>query len=106
MRNYFKKIVLTFVFALSFYSTSLKAETFESWLAQTKIEARAHGISHATIDAAFSDVALIQRVVELDKKQPETKKTFVQYREAIVNQNRITKGRKGSDYALYAGCGA
>ncbi|NCO03210.1 MAG: lytic murein transglycosylase [Alphaproteobacteria bacterium] len=93
MRNYFKKIVLTFVFALSFYSTSLKAETFESWLAQTKIEARAHGISHATIDAAFSDVALIQRVVELDKKQPETKKTFVQYREAIVNQNRITKGR-------------
>lgn len=93
MNFYFNKILLALVIILFFPCVSSKAETFDSWLAQTKQDARAKGISQATIDAAFIGVAPIQRVVELDKKQPEKKKTFVQYREAIVNQNRITKGR-------------
>lgn len=92
MHNFKKALLLIVIITISAPSP-LKAETFDSWLAQTKQQARAKGISQTTINAAFSGVSPIQRVVELDKKQPEWKKTFVQYREMIVNQNRIKKGR-------------
>jgi membrane-bound lytic murein transglycosylase B len=33
-------------------------------------------------------------VIELDRKQPENKKTFAQYRETVVNSARIAQGRE------------
>jgi membrane-bound lytic murein transglycosylase B len=94
MRYHFKKILLLIVL-IGFSSPALaQKQSFDYWLSDIKNKARAQGISETTINAALNGITPINRVIELDKKQPEWKKTFVQYREMIVNQNRINKGRR------------
>lgn len=68
--------------------------SFEAWLSQFKGEARQAGISEATITSALSGITPIHKVVELDRKQPEWKKTFAQYKQSIVSQDRIVRGRQ------------
>ncbi|MAZ75942.1 MAG: lytic transglycosylase [Micavibrio sp.] len=94
IKHCFNKVILLIAFTI--LSTSALAQTtgFNSWLESAKNKARAQGISEKTINAALNDIQPIQKVIDLDKKQPEWKKTFVQYREMIVNQNRINKGRR------------
>lgn len=69
-------------------------DDFSVWLADLKSEARASGISAATIEAAFDDVALIERVIELDRKQPEFTLTFAQYLDRVVPEQRVKRGRR------------
>lgn len=66
---------------------------FSSWLAELRDEARAAGISEATVAAALTDVTLIERVVELDRNQPEVRIDFWTYMQRIVTQARIDRGR-------------
>src|SRR5690606_9242912 len=70
------------------------AESFQSWLEGLRAEARARGIGQATLDAAFADAAPIARVLELDRKQPETTLTFAQYMDRVVTPARIERGRQ------------
>jgi len=67
--------------------------SFEGWLSQFKDKARGAGISDRTIEAAFSDIAPLPRVVELDGKQPEKKKTFAEYKKVTLSADRIAQGR-------------
>ena len=67
--------------------------SFNQWLVQFKQKAKADGISQETLDAAFRDAKYLPRVIELDRKQPESKMTFAQYRERIVSTQRINQGR-------------
>ncbi|MEM6812239.1 MAG: lytic murein transglycosylase [Pseudomonadota bacterium] len=69
-------------------------ENFNSWLIGFKDRAAQQGISQSTINAALTNIQPKNRVIELDRKQPEGKKTFVQYREMIVNPTRVRKGRQ------------
>lgn len=66
---------------------------FQTWLDGVKRDARAQGVSDATLEAAFDGVEPIARVIELDRSQPESTMTFAQYRERIVSDARISKGR-------------
>jgi membrane-bound lytic murein transglycosylase B len=66
---------------------------FKTWLAGFKAEALGKGISQASLDAAFADVAPIPRVIELDRKQPEVTMTFAQYQAKVVNEARVRRGR-------------
>ena len=68
-------------------------ETFPPFVEGVKAEARRHGIRQATLDAAFAGVKPNQRVIDLDRKQPEFTLTWQQYRERIVSDARIAKGR-------------
>jgi membrane-bound lytic murein transglycosylase B len=68
--------------------------TFADWLDDFRREARAAGISQTTLDAALADVGPIPRVIELDRRQPEGRMTFVEYRERVINNARIQKGRR------------
>lgn len=86
-------VLFSLVLLLSF-PVQAHHSTFPTWLENTKAKARAKGISQNTVNAALSGIKPIDRVIELDKKQPEWKKTFTQYREMIVNQTRIKKGRE------------
>lgn len=70
------------------------AEPFDQWLAGMRAEAARQGVSQATINAALTGIQPIQKVIDLDKKQPEKKSTFAQYKKNIVNQQRIDKGRQ------------
>jgi membrane-bound lytic murein transglycosylase B len=71
-----------------------QAETFRTWLEGVRAEARGRGVSHATLEAAFADVQPIGRVLELDRKQPESTLTFAQYMERVVGPTRIERGRQ------------
>jgi len=71
---------------------SVDAE-FDIWLETFKTEAVAAGISRRTVDRAFVGVTPNDRVVELDRKQPEGRITFARYFENTVSDVRIRKGR-------------
>ncbi len=69
------------------------SQDFPSWLSELRQEAAQKGISQNTINAALNNVTPIPRVIELDRKQPEGKMTFAQYKERVINDARIRKGR-------------
>lgn len=70
------------------------AADFNEWLELLKAEARSGGISEATLEAAFAGVQPIQRVIQLDRNQPEFKKDFRSYMKMTVTESRIKKGRQ------------
>ena len=67
---------------------------FSAWVKDLEDDARAAGISEKTIEEALGDLKLVPDVVELDRKQPETRQTFQQYRERVLSDTRVQKGRK------------
>ncbi len=70
------------------------AADFQTWLQSFRMEAAQAGISQTTIDAALTGIQSLPRVIELDRKQPESKMTFAQYKKNVVNAQRIEKGRR------------
>lgn len=73
---------------------SANSQPFAEWLAEFRAEARAEGISETTLSRALSNVQPIARVIELDRKQPEGRMTFAEYRKKVINQQRIDTGRE------------
>lgn len=67
---------------------------FEAFVADVKAEARRKGLKPATLERAFAGVQVNNRVIELDRKQPEFTMTWAQYRTRVVTQNRIAQGRQ------------
>ena len=66
---------------------------FDAWLDGVRREAQQRGLSKRAIDAALADIAPIPRVIELDRRQPETTLTFSQYIERVAPLARIETGR-------------
>ncbi len=85
---------IAIILALCFFPSAAKAADFQTWLTGFRVEARNAGISEATIQAALSGINPLPKVIEFDRKQPEKKMTFAQYRKNVVNQQRIDKGRQ------------
>jgi len=71
-----------------------RAVDFEQWLADLRAEAARQGIGPATLDRALAGVQPIPRVVELDRRQPESRQTFRQYLDRTVPSSRVTAGRR------------
>src|SRR5690349_14948316 len=69
-------------------------EGFQTWLNDFKQQASAEGISQETLADAFADAEFLPRVIELDRKQPESTLTLDEYLEKIVNDKRIRDGRE------------
>ena len=67
---------------------------FASWVKELEADARKAGISEKTIEEALGDLKLVPDVVELDRKQPESRQTFEQYRSRVLSENRVERGRK------------
>ena len=67
---------------------------FSDWLAELKAEARNRGISQATLESAFRGLeAPIDRVLELDRRQPEFRLSFWRYLGNAVTEERVELGR-------------
>ena len=66
---------------------------FQTFLAGVRAEARRAGISAATLERAFAGIQPNQRVIELDRKQPEFTMTWEQYRSRVISDQRITDGK-------------
>ena len=89
MRVMFLAAMFIFVVALPVFGDS----NFDAWVKEFRAEAIEQGISSSLIDQAFEGVVPIPRVLELDRKQPESRMTFGEYRKSIVSQKRIQRGR-------------
>ena len=66
---------------------------FRSWLAELGNEAQATGISRSTIDLALASIEYNERVVELDRRQPEFTRPVWAYLSSAVSATRVEKGR-------------
>lgn len=67
---------------------------FTVWLQGLRQEALADGIRAQTLNAALANIVPLDKVLELDRKQPEFTLTFEQYQTRVVNEARIQKGRE------------
>ncbi|HEX6141240.1 MAG TPA: lytic murein transglycosylase [Geminicoccaceae bacterium] len=70
------------------------ATTFEAWLQDFRREAAAAGITEATLERAFRDIAPIERVIESDRRQVETRMDFETYRRRVLSEDRVSQGRR------------
>ncbi|MBN67622.1 MAG: lytic transglycosylase [Rickettsiales bacterium] len=70
------------------------AMPFGLWVKEFKMQALGQGISPQLLEEAFDGLEPNNRVVALDRKQPEGTKTFTEYMRGAVSQTRIDKGRK------------
>jgi len=78
--------------------SQVHADSWQSWLAQIKEEAKQKGIRQSIIDAAFMDVHQpSQKVKSFAKNQPEKRLTYNAYRKTRVDDYRIAIGRKRYD---------
>ena len=73
------------------------SEDFEGWLARFRQEARAEGISVATLSRALEGLRYRPRVIELDRSQPEFVRPIWQYLDSAVSATRVTNGRQRLD---------
>ncbi len=66
---------------------------FARWLTEFRGEAAGQGISQVTLDRALSGLAPIDRILQLDRAQPERKVAFDDYMKRAVNGERVRVGR-------------
>ena len=69
---------------------------FESFVDSVMAEARRAGISGATLRAAFAGVGPNQRVIALDRHQPEFNLTWPEYRAKVLPDSRLQTARENS----------
>ena len=67
---------------------------FDQCLAELGETAVRAGVSRETATAVVAGVEQIERVIELDRKQPEFTTTFADYLNRRVNESRIQQGRE------------
>ena len=70
-----------------------QAPAFPVWLEGLRLEAIDSGVSEATANAALANVTPVERIIELDRNQPEFKLDFWEYVGRVVSNARIEQGR-------------
>ena len=76
------------------FSGSIQAADFQSWLADYKQRAVTAGVSADKVNRALAGVTFNQKVIDLDRKQPEGQMTLQTYVEKTVTPKRIETGRE------------
>jgi membrane-bound lytic murein transglycosylase B len=66
---------------------------FDAWLAALRAEAAGRGISEKTLEAALSGLRPLERVIRLDREQPEFRETAAVYIARRVSDRRVRRGR-------------
>ncbi len=69
-------------------------ETFAAWLADFRDRAIASGRPEAAVDAVLEGVEPIERVIELDRYQPEFVRPVWDYLDSAVSEARVSTGRE------------
>ncbi|MGG5821698.1 lytic murein transglycosylase [Falsiroseomonas sp. HW251] len=69
-------------------------QSFDAFLQGVRAEARRQGVSDAILNRALNGLRPNERVLELDRRQPEFTQTWEQYRDARLSQARIDGGRR------------
>ncbi|UPG71521.1 lytic murein transglycosylase [Roseomonas gilardii subsp. gilardii] len=80
--------------SLAPFRAQAQEESFASFLQGLRAEARRSGVSDATLNRALNGLRPNDKVIELDRKQPEFTMTWAQYRDGRLSQTRIDRGRQ------------
>lgn len=67
---------------------------FETCLVELGARAKSRGISPPVVDRSLARVERQERVIELDRSQPEFVATFADYFERSVTEQRVERGRR------------
>lgn len=67
---------------------------FAAWVSSFRGRAIGQGIAPAVFDAAFADAGFIPEVVNRDRNQIESRRTFEDYLSIAASDDRIAKGRQ------------
>ena len=89
-----RRLVLATAPAFAAAKARAASDSFPTFLASLRAEARRAGISPATLDQALAGIAPNQKVLERDRHQPEFTMTWARYRSLVINDKRITDGRQ------------
>ena len=87
------KLILFITFYIFVCINSSKAvdeKKFALWKTDLINDAKLVGISEETIDKAFKDVKIIDKVIELDRKQPEKTRIFCSVALCSVTLKSVT----------------
>jgi len=87
-------LVLSTLLVLQARSVRAAEVDFGTWLAGVRQEAVAQGLRPQSVTRALAGVHPIDRVLELDRHQPETTLTFEQYIDLVVSPQRLQQGRQ------------
>jgi membrane-bound lytic murein transglycosylase B len=70
------------------------SEDFGAWLRGVRAEAAREGISAAVLDDALAGLQPLARILELDRRQPESVQTLEQYLASRLTTTKIENGRR------------
>lgn len=90
-------LAVALTFALPAAPSFAQVAPFATWLEALRIEALDRGISAATLEAALAGVTPIERVVQLDRNQPEVRLTLARYLSRVATDARVAFGRQKLD---------
>ena len=85
----FKIFLIIYLFVIFNPSNSLSNEKFNEWLVSFKSRAIAQGVSKETVDSALKNAKFLERIVALDRKQPEFFEKTYEYLDKRVDEKRI-----------------
>lgn len=71
-----------------------KQDAFGDWKQNFRLRAIDAGITPTLVDTALADIYVNERIIALDKKQPEHKLTKEEYLAKVINNVRVQKGKK------------
>lgn len=67
---------------------------FPAYVEQLKAQARANGISEATLNIAFANIHFVDRVIQSDRNQLEKKVTLDDYLAKVLTPGKIAQGKE------------
>ncbi|MBX3501095.1 MAG: lytic murein transglycosylase [Alphaproteobacteria bacterium] len=79
--------------ALLLSPAALAQGAWNAWLQGVQREAMGKGVPAAVVDRAFTGLQPIERVLELDRHQPEFRLTWSEYLGRVVTEERVRRGR-------------
>jgi membrane-bound lytic murein transglycosylase B len=68
--------------------------SFAAWIDDLRQDARQRGVSKETLQATLHDVEPIDRVLELQNRQPESTLSWAEYGRRVVSEARIIAGQQ------------
>ncbi len=89
-----KIFLIICLFTIFNSSISLSNEKFNEWLIEFKDRAINQGVSKDTVDNALKNAKFMERIVALDRKQPEFFEKTYEYLDKRVNEARIQAAKK------------
>ncbi len=89
-----KIFLIICLFTIFNSSISLSNEKFNEWLIEFKGRAINQGVSKDTVDNALKNAKFMERIVALDRKQPEFFEKTYEYLDKRVNEARIKAAKK------------